>query len=269
MVDFVNAFQFAAKVLLFFDICKKKVKNRSVCYSSGSRLLRGRMKDGGVEMGGEAMPIPYRGGTERGRAHIGGAERGMRGCGMRDGDEGDFFGKACLFGSCLSGLAFGCLKLTIDGYVSILIETGIGFHAWFGLFAAFEDGKVMMPEPKAPFECFPCMCMLEVMGHALCAFDEFPVGHAGLGPMSGEMVGIELEKFFVLRGPADDDVFAVMTRFFGGIHDTTICINAFYERKIAHSAGSRGGIGRKKDVLGNNLIQTGNNLSFQMFCHVV
>ncbi len=53
--------------------------------------------------------------------------------------EGDGF---CRF----FGLFGGSLELTIDGDVGILVEARIGLHAWFRLFAAFEDAEVVVEE---------------------------------------------------------------------------------------------------------------------------
>ena len=56
-----------------------------------------------------------------------------------DGLEGDGF---CRF----FGWFGGSLELTIDGYVGILVEAGIGLHTGFRLFAAFEDAEVVVEE---------------------------------------------------------------------------------------------------------------------------
>ena len=83
-----------------------------------------------------------------------------------DGLEGDGFDGARLcavtqsrertkiyFDGCICGLFgggvcsfLGGLEFTIDGYVGILVEAGIGLHTGFRLFAAFEDAEVVVEE---------------------------------------------------------------------------------------------------------------------------
>ena len=86
------------------------------------------------------------------------------GDGFRDGFEGD-----------ICGLLLCGLELTIDSHVGIIIEAGIGFHARFGLGAAFEDRIIMAEETYAPFEGVEGVVMLECVRPALCLFDEIAV----------------------------------------------------------------------------------------------
>ena len=44
------------------------------------------------------------------------------------------------------------LQLAVDGDVCVLVKTGIAFHAFFRLGAAFDDRKIMVEEPHAPSE---------------------------------------------------------------------------------------------------------------------
>ena len=141
-----------------------------------------------------------------------------------DGLKGDFLremleigvGESGFF---LGGLEFG-LELAVDGYVGILVETGVGFEAGFGLGTAFEDRIIMVQETRAPFECGKGVVMLECMSLALGFFDEFAVGYAGCGPVFREMVGIEFEESGAeTRGSYDDAFFAGLA-FFDHIHGT-------------------------------------------------
>ena len=67
-------------------------------------------------------------------------------------------------------LALG-LQLAVDGDVSILIETRIALHAFFGLRAAFDDRKIMVKEPHAPSEGFQGMVVLDGVCLFLGFFD--------------------------------------------------------------------------------------------------
>ena len=97
--------------------------------------------------------------------------------------EADFLGF-------LFGFAGFFLKLAVDSHVGILVETGVGFEAGFGLGTAFEDRIIMVQETRAPFECGKGVVMLECMSLALGFFDEFTVGYTGCGPVFREMVGV-------------------------------------------------------------------------------
>ena len=88
--------------------------------------------------------------------------------GIKDGFEGDLF-----------GLLLGGFEFAIDGYVGVLIEAGIGFHARFGLGAASEDRVIMVEETDTPLEGIERVIMLECVRSALCLFNEIAVRHTG------------------------------------------------------------------------------------------
>ena len=90
---------------------------------------------------------------------------------VRDGFEGDLF-----------GLLLGGFEFAVDSYVGILVETGIGFHAWFGLGVAFEDRIIVVEEPCAPFESGVGVIMHECVRSALRLFDKIAVGNTGGRP---------------------------------------------------------------------------------------
>ena len=142
----------------------------------------------------------------------------------------------------LGGITGG-LKGTVDGDVGILIETGVGFEAWFGLFVRFEDVEVMVEETDTPFEGFHRMVAFEGMGLSLGFFDEFTVRHTGGRPVGGKMVSIEFEEARTVTGRADDDVFAVFVAFFDVVHGSPDAFDADTGTKIAHASGVRSGIG--------------------------
>ena len=83
------------------------------------------------------------------------------------------------------------LQLAVDRDVGILVETGIAFHAFFGLRAAFDDRKIMVEEPHAPSESFQRMVVLDGVRLFLGFFDQLAVGYAGFGPAGREVVCIE------------------------------------------------------------------------------
>ena len=152
----------------------------------------------------------------------------------------------------MKGFVAGGLELAIDGDVGILIETGVGFEAGFGRSAAFDNGEIMVKEAESPFEGFAGMSMLQGVGLALGLLDECAVGYAGRRPGLWEMVGIELEKALGVRHSANNDVLFVSATCFDGVHRAPVGFVEGYRHKIAHSSGTRRGIGLKSDVMVNN-----------------
>ena len=84
----------------------------------------------------------------------------------------------------------GGFEFAIDGYVGVIIEAGVRFHARFGLGAAFEDCVIMMEETCTPFESCEGVVVFECVRPALCLFDEVAVSDAGSRPRFWEMVGV-------------------------------------------------------------------------------
>ena len=137
----------------------------------------------------------------------------------------------------------GGLKGTVDGNVGIVIETGVGFDAWFRLFMGFEDIEVMVEETDTPFEGFHRMVAFEGVCLSLGFFDEFTVRYTGSGPVGRKMVSIEFEEARTVTGRADNDVFAVFVPFFDGVHGSPDAFDADTGTKIAYASGVRSGIG--------------------------
>ena len=137
----------------------------------------------------------------------------------------------------------GGLKGTVDGDVGILIETGVGFEAGFGLFMGFKNIEVMVEETDTPFEGFHRMVAFEGMCLALGFFDEFTVRYTGGRPVGGEMVGIEFKEARTVTGRANDDVFAVFVPFLDVVHGSPDAFDADTGTKIAYASGVRSGIG--------------------------
>jgi hypothetical protein len=81
-------------------------------------------------------------------------------------------------------------ELAVESYVGVLIETGVAFHARFGLGSAFEDPVIMEEETDTPLNANEGMVVFEGVGLALGFFDEFTVGDASSRPVCGDMVGI-------------------------------------------------------------------------------
>ena len=94
----------------------------------------------------------------------------------------------CREGRLLSGS--GSFKLTVEGDIGVLIETGVGFHARFGLGTAFEDPVIMEKETDTPLDTDKRMVVLKGVSLTLGFFDEFTVRYAGCGPVFGEVVSI-------------------------------------------------------------------------------
>ena len=78
----------------------------------------------------------------------------------------------------LEGVAGG-LEFAIDSDVGVLIETGVAFHARFGLGSASDYTEIMGKEPQAPFKGFGRVVVFECMCLTLCEFDEFSVCYTG------------------------------------------------------------------------------------------
>ena len=157
-----------------------------------------------------------------------------------DGFERDFLCEMLEIGVGEGGLAFG-LELAVDGYVGILVETGVWLEAGFGLGTAFEDRIIMVQETRAPLECSKGVVMLECMSLALGFFDEFTVGYAGCGPVFREMVGIEFEESGAETRGAYDDAFFAGLAFFDHIHGAPEHVDARIGTEIAHAFGVRSG----------------------------
>ena len=178
--------------------------------------------------------------------------------------------KRDVFGKCggIGGGVLGGFEFAVDRDVSVLIKTGIGFHAVFGGGAAFDYTEIMTEETKAPFEGSKGMVVLESMGDLLGGFDEVAVLYAGCGPSLGEMVGVELVEFAApARSTADDDVFVVMAAFLTGVHDSIIHIDAERELQIANSASVGGGDFGVWNIARNDAIQTVFYYGFQVLRH--
>ena len=73
----------------------------------------------------------------------------------------------------------GGLELAVEGYVGVLVETGVGFETGFGFGSAFANTEIMGKETESPFEGFGSMRMFEGVGLALSEFDEFAICYAG------------------------------------------------------------------------------------------
>ena len=175
----------------------------------------------------------------------------------------------CFFLSGLLSCFLGSLELTIDGYVRILIEARIGFEARFGLFAAFEDTKIMLQETNPPFECFYRVVALERVSLALGLFDEFAVGHTTRRPVCREMVSVQFVQALTETRWSNDDTFPSLLTLFDKIHRTMKGPEAFNETKIPHTFGVRCGISWERDKCGAIIFQTRNYDIFQMSRHAM
>jgi hypothetical protein len=165
--------------------------------------------------------------------------------------------------NCLEGSVTSGLELAIDGNKGILVETGIGLEAGFGLGSAFVNVVVMTEETNTPFKGFEGMIVFERVSLALGFFDEFAVFDAGCGPMRREMVGIELENgVFGARITAYDNMFFVFAAFFLVIYGSTVRSNGINEHEIAYASCGRSRNRRTWDIMINNGVQTGNYVCF-------
>ena len=164
----------------------------------------------------------------------------------------------------------GGFEFAVDGYVGVIIEAGVRFHARFGLGAAPADIEIVLEETDTPVESCEGVIMLECVCPALCLFDEVAVLYTGSRPSLGKMVGIELENVpSATRDTADDNVFFVMVAFLDGVHGTPVTIVALNRHNIAHSASMGGGNLRMRGVVRNDAFQTVFYDRFQMSRHVL
>ena len=110
------------------------------------------------------------------------------------------------------------LELAVDGDVCILVETGIGFHAFFGLRAAFDDCEIMVEEAHAPSEGFQGMVVLDGVRLFLGFFDQLAVGDTGFRPAGRKVVCVEFEETQTEARRADDYALFVVLAFFSRVH---------------------------------------------------
>lgn len=137
------------------------------------------------------------------------------------------------------------LELAVDGDVRILVETGIAFHAVFGLRAAFDDRKIMVEEAHAPCKRLQGMVVLDGVSQTLRLFDQLAVGYTGFGPVGREMVRIEFEESFAEARRAYDDAFFVVPAFFPCVHRAPQGFHSHAGMKIVHTPFVRRGRPRK------------------------
>ena len=161
------------------------------------------------------------------------------------------------------------LKLAVDGYVGILIETAVGFETRFGFGTAFDNREIMIKEPDFPLKGFGSVGMFQGVGLALGEFDEFAIRYTGSRPSLGEMVGVELEDATMARVMADDDMLLVVCAFLERIHLAPEVFDALHRHEIAHSPGMGSGNVRVRGVVRYNALQTVFDDRFQMSRHVV
>ena len=164
----------------------------------------------------------------------------------------------------------GGFEFAIDGYVGILVEAGVAFHARFGLGAAFEDRVIMVEETCAPLEGCEGVIMLKCVRSALCLFDEVTVRHTGSRPSLWEPVSVELENMpSATRDTADDDVFLIMESFIDSVHGTIEHSVELNRHNVTHSASVGGGNLRMRGIVRYDAFQTVFYDRFQMSCHVL
>ena len=181
------------------------------------------------------------------------------GNGFGDRFEGDLF-----------GLLLGGFEFAIDGYVGVLVEAGIGFHARFGLGAAFEDRIIMVEETDTPVESGERVVMFECVRPALRLFDEIAVLYTSSRPSLGKTVGVELEDVpSATRDTADDDVFLIMESFIDSVHGTIEHSVELNRHNVKHSASVGGGNLRMRGIVRYDAFQTVFYDRFQMSCHVL
>ena len=157
------------------------------------------------------------------------------------------------------------MEFAVDGYVGILVETGIGFESRFGCCTALDNGEVMLEETDTPFDAYRGIVMFEGMSLTLGDFDKFTVGYTGFGPMCREMVGIELEEAVAhMRITADDDMFATFATEFEIIHGTPEEFDGSNGSEIAHTSGWRSRKSGRRNVRRDEILQTSHNDIFQM-----
>lgn len=118
----------------------------------------------------------------------------------------------------LLGFEGGGFEFAVDGDERVLVETGITFEAWFRVLVAAEDIEIVLEKAETEFETGHRVVALQSVSLALGEFDEGSVVLTSLRPCLGEMVSIDLEEAVVLRGTADDDMFAETATFGGRVH---------------------------------------------------
>jgi hypothetical protein len=162
------------------------------------------------------------------------------------------------------------LKLAIYGNVGILVETGIAFETRFRCSTVSDDSEIVLEKTDTPLDAYRGIVMLKSMGLALGYFDEFAVGDTGIGPMGREMIGIELKETVAQAGhTTNDNMFAAFATFFEIIHGSPEEIDIGNGSEIAHASGRRSGNSGRRNVGGDDALQTAHNDIFQMPRHVL
>jgi len=128
----------------------------------------------------------------------------------------------------------------------------------------------MAEETDTPFECDQGIVVLEGMCDSLGCLDQFAVGDAGSRPCLRKMVGIELEQLSsATRNTSCNDVFAVATAFFDGVHGPPERIDAYGRHQVAHSPGVGSGYACMRSAARGDALQTANDACFQVLSHDV
>ena len=163
-----------------------------------------------------------------------------------------------LGGSGLGGLGGGAEGL-IDGDIDKGIEMGIRLLA-----GNLVEEVLDMTNP--PLESSVRMVFFDGVSKALGRFDEFAVGLAGLGPLFGEMVGVEFVEARVTAGRTDHDALFALLAFFDGIKGSPEGFDTGGgDIEIAYTFGMRCGTGRMRYENGHSVAKSVHNLCSQKF----
>ena len=136
---------------------------------------------------------------------------------------------------------------------------------------SLPDGQrvVLVEEAYTPLERIERVVVFDSMGETLCGLDEIAVGNACLGPVGGDVIGVQFVQPAAMARRAYDNTFAITPAFLEGVHRFADSVDALADREIVHTAFVRrfgGGERNKSETSG---LQTADNTRFEVFSVVL
>ena len=141
-------------------------------------------------------------------------------------------------------------------------EARVSFHAFFGLFAAFDNTEKVRQKANSVLQCFTGEVMLEIMSSAAGNGLKSTVRLAGRGPGFRNVIGIEFVQARTVTRRAHDDANSTFGAHSDLIYRALDGLDARSRHKITDSFGVRGGMVRKGLKTSTSGCQPVHNLCF-------
>ena len=163
-----------------------------------------------------------------------------------------------MLGGGFRGLGGGAEGL-IDGVIDEVIEIGISLLSGNGV-------QQVLDMTDSPLDCGIRIVLFDGVSKALSCFDQFAVGLAGLGPLFGEMVGVEFVEARIMAGRTDHYALFALLAFFDGIKGSPEGFDTGGgDIEIAYTLRVRCGTGRMRYENGHSVAQCVHNACSQKF----